>query len=80
VVWRGFPWARCSGHRIFDSPCCFISAKCGFSISARFWSLGAHAVCFCALVAILDLIAGFILKEDISTHKQKWSVRKFRRC
>jgi hypothetical protein len=21
----------------------------------RFWSLGAHAVCFCTLVAILDL-------------------------
>jgi hypothetical protein len=54
VVWRSFPQARGLGCQSFNSPCCFISAKCGFSFSVRFWSLGAHAVCFYALVAILD--------------------------
>jgi hypothetical protein len=54
VVWRSFPQARGSGCQSFDSPCCFISAKCGSSISERFWSLRVHTVCFCALVAILD--------------------------
>jgi hypothetical protein len=54
VARRSFPWARGSGCRSFDSPWCFISVKCGSSISARFLIHGAHAVCFCALVAILD--------------------------
>jgi hypothetical protein len=54
MAWRSFPQARGSGCKSFDSSCCFISAKCGSSVSARFWSHGAHAVCFCALVAILD--------------------------
>jgi hypothetical protein len=39
VVWRKFLWARCSGYQSFDSPCCFISAKCGSSVSAKFWSM-----------------------------------------
>jgi hypothetical protein len=55
VTWKSFPRARGSGYRSFDSPCCFISAKHGSSISARFWSQGAHAVCFSTLVDILDL-------------------------
>jgi hypothetical protein len=54
LAWRSFPQARGSGCWNFDSPCCFISAKCGSSVSARLWSFGAHAVCFCTLVAILD--------------------------
>jgi hypothetical protein len=54
VSWRSFPQARDAGCQSFDSPCCFISAKCGSSISLRFWSLGAHTVCFCTLVTILD--------------------------
>jgi hypothetical protein len=52
VVWS-FIWARCSGCQSFNS-LCFISAKCGSSISARFLIYGAHAVCFCLLVTILD--------------------------
>jgi hypothetical protein len=52
MVWRSFIWARGSGCWSFDSPWCFISAVCGSSISVRFWSHRAHAVCFCALVAI----------------------------
>jgi hypothetical protein len=32
VAWRSFPWARGSGCWSFDSPCCFISAKCSLSI------------------------------------------------
>jgi hypothetical protein len=56
VAWRSFVWARSSGCLSFDSPWLFISAKCGSSISARFLIHGAHAVCFCTLVAILDLI------------------------
>jgi hypothetical protein len=55
VAWRSFPWARDSGCQSFDFPCCFISAKCGSSVSERYWSLGVHAVCFYALVIILDL-------------------------
>jgi hypothetical protein len=34
VAWRSFPWARGSGCQSFDFPCCFISAKCGSSVSA----------------------------------------------
>jgi hypothetical protein len=54
VAWRSFSQARGSGCQSFDFSCSFISAKCGSSISARFWSLRAHPVCCCALVAILD--------------------------
>jgi hypothetical protein len=53
VVWGSFLWARGSGCQSFDSPRCFISTKCGSSTSAKFLIHGAHAVCFCALVAIL---------------------------
>jgi hypothetical protein len=53
VGWRSFLWARGSGCQSFDSPCCFISAKSGPSISAIFLIYGAHAVCFCAIFAIL---------------------------
>jgi hypothetical protein len=54
VVGWSFLWDRSSGCQSFDSPWCFISAKCSSSVSARFWSHGAHTVCFCALVTILD--------------------------
>jgi hypothetical protein len=37
-----------------DSSWCFISAKCVSSASARFLIYGAHTVCFCTLVTILD--------------------------
>jgi hypothetical protein len=53
VAWRSFLWARGSGCWSFDSPMCFISAKCGSSVPARFLIHGAHAVCFCTLVAIV---------------------------
>jgi hypothetical protein len=56
VALRSFSQVRDSGCWSFDSPYCFISAKCGSSISVRFWSHGAHAVCFWALDAILDLL------------------------
>jgi hypothetical protein len=45
MVWRSFVWA---------SFWCFISAKYGSSISARFLIYGDHVVGFCTLVAILD--------------------------
>jgi hypothetical protein len=35
----------------------FFSAKCGSSVSVRFFIYGAHAVCFLPLVAILDSIS-----------------------
>jgi hypothetical protein len=54
VVWIRFLQATCSGYQSFDSPWCFISAECGTGVSARFLIHGAHAVCFCILVAILD--------------------------
>jgi hypothetical protein len=43
VAWRSFLWARGSGCWSFDSPWCFISAKCGSSITARFESHRAHS-------------------------------------
>jgi hypothetical protein len=49
-----------SGCWSFDSPWCFISTKHSSSISARFFIHGAHTVCFCTPVAILDL-STFIL-------------------
>jgi hypothetical protein len=55
VAWRSFLWARGSGCRSFDSPWCCISSKCGSSISERFLIRGAHTVCFCLLVTVLDL-------------------------
>jgi hypothetical protein len=55
VAWRSFVRARGSGCQSFDSSWCFISTKCGSNGSARFLICRAHAVCFCALVAILDL-------------------------
>jgi hypothetical protein len=53
VVWRSFVQAGGSGSRC---SWCFFSAKCGFSISAKFLICGAHAVCFFPLVAISDLL------------------------
>jgi hypothetical protein len=55
MEWRSFPLERVQWCWSFDSPWCFISAKCGFSVSARFLNHRAHAVCFCILVIILDL-------------------------
>jgi hypothetical protein len=55
VAWRSFPQARHSGCLSFDFPCCFISLKCGSSVSARFWIHGVHGVYFCTLVTILAL-------------------------
>jgi hypothetical protein len=61
VAWRSFLWARGSVCRSFDSSWCFISAKCGSSISARFLIHGAHSVCFCTLVAILEPLCALII-------------------
>jgi hypothetical protein len=55
VAWRSFPHARGLGCPSFNSPWCFISTNCGSSISPRFWNHGAHTVCFCTIVAILNL-------------------------
>jgi hypothetical protein len=58
VTWCGE--ARGSRCQDFDSPWCFISTKYGSRISARFLIHGAHAVWFCALVAILDPLHIFL--------------------
>jgi hypothetical protein len=55
VALRNFHWARGSGCQSFDSPWCFISAKCGSSISAMFWSHGAHTVWFHNLIIIFQV-------------------------
>jgi hypothetical protein len=39
TAWRSFVRARGSGCRSFDFSWCFISAKCGSSVSARFFYL-----------------------------------------
>jgi hypothetical protein len=54
VAWRSFVWAGGSGCWSLDSSWFFFSAKCGSSISARFFIYRVHTVCFCTLVAILD--------------------------
>jgi hypothetical protein len=54
VVWRSLLQARGSGCQSFSSPLCFTSAKGVSSISARSLIHGAHAVCICVPVAILD--------------------------
>jgi hypothetical protein len=51
-----FPWARSSGCHSFDTPWWFNSTKYSSSISAGFWSHGAHVVWFNILDAILDLL------------------------
>jgi hypothetical protein len=53
MAWGNFLWARGSGCQSFDSPWCFISTKCGSSISARFLIHGAQAV-FAALSKALS--------------------------
>jgi hypothetical protein len=53
VVWS-LEWAMGSECWSFDSSWCFISNKCDSRVSARFLIYRAHAVCFHALVAILD--------------------------
>jgi hypothetical protein len=55
VAWRSFLQARGSGCWRFDSPWCFISAKC-----ARFLSHRVHTFWFCTLVTILDLLPDWI--------------------
>jgi hypothetical protein len=65
VAWRRFLQARGSWSWSFDSPCCFISTKCGSSISARFLIHRAHIVWFCALVAILDPHPNFFVNSQI---------------
>jgi hypothetical protein len=54
VAWRSFVQAEGSGCQSFNSSWCFFSAKYGSILSAKFLIYGAHAVCFCTLVAILD--------------------------
>jgi hypothetical protein len=56
VAWRSFVQAGDSGCWSFDSSWWFFSAKCGSSVSAKFLIYGAHAVCLCPLVTILDLL------------------------
>jgi hypothetical protein len=69
MAWRSIVWAGGSGCQSFDSSWCFFSAKCGSSVSAKFLIYGAHAVCFCPLVAILDPPpVYFFLKLPICQH------------
>jgi hypothetical protein len=60
MAWRSFIWVGGSGCQNFDSSLLFFSAKCGSSISAKFFIYRAHAVCFCPLVVILDLLPGVL--------------------
>jgi hypothetical protein len=54
VAWRNFVQARSSVCWIPHCSWWFLSAKCGSSVSAKFLIYGAHTVCFCTLVTILD--------------------------
>jgi hypothetical protein len=62
MVWGSFVWAGGSGCQGIDFSCCFFCpVKSGSSISARFLNYRAHAVCFCTLVVILDLLPKYLL-------------------
>jgi hypothetical protein len=56
MAWRSFAWAGSSGFQNFDSSWCFFSANCGSSISPKFLIYGVHAVCFCPVVTLLNLL------------------------
>jgi hypothetical protein len=71
MEWRSFSRARCSRCQSFDSLLCFMSAKSSSIISARFLIHGAHTVCFCTQVAILDP------NLYISFYKNKFPITKF---
>jgi hypothetical protein len=62
VTWHGETLYSLGGSGCwhFDYSWCFFSAKCGFSISARLLIYGAHAVCFCTLVSVLELSKLFL--------------------
>jgi hypothetical protein len=55
VMCRRLLWARGSGCQSFSSLWCFPPAKSVSSFSARSLIPGAHAVCVCVPVVILDL-------------------------
>jgi hypothetical protein len=62
VVWRSLLWARGLGGQCFNSLWCFTSAKHCSSVSARSLIYGAHTVCVCVPVTILDSSQLFSLK------------------
>jgi hypothetical protein len=70
MAWRSFVWAEGSRCWGFDSSWCLFSAKCGSSISAKFLTYGAHAVCFCTLVTILDPLTHIYSFNPLSTCPQ----------
>jgi hypothetical protein len=70
-VWRSFVRAGGSWCQSFDSSWWFFSAKCSSSISAKFLIYGAHTVCFCPLVAILDPLSDGNLFEVKSSKLQE---------
>jgi hypothetical protein len=55
MAWRRLPQARGSECQSFNSPWCFTSTKYGSSVSPRSLIHGAHSVCVCDPVTILDL-------------------------
>jgi hypothetical protein len=72
VARRSFVQSGGSRYLSFDFSWCLFSAKCGSSISARYLICGAHAVCLCTLVAILDppllYILTFFIGTGVCTH------------
>jgi hypothetical protein len=80
IWWHGSPLFQCNvawsfvqagglGRRSFDSSWCFFSATCGSSFSARFLFYGAHAVCFCTLVTILNTLFFVYFDKSNNAHK-----------
>jgi hypothetical protein len=63
ITWHGeaLYGLRVQGVRVLILLGSFFSANCSSSISAKFLTYGAHTVCFCPLVAILDPLPIFIL-------------------
>jgi hypothetical protein len=62
VLWCGEAFHRIGVQAAnFNSPSCFTSAKCVYSVSAISLIHGVHAACVCVSVAILDQFSYFDL-------------------
>jgi hypothetical protein len=73
MAWRSFMQAGGSGCQSFAYSWCFFSAKCGCSVSVRFFIYRSHTVCFLPLVTILHLF--ILLICDLYIFFSEWLLK-----